>query len=168
MFPWIPIILGNDFSGLRDQMIIELLYMTGIRKAELIGLKDRDLDIPGCTVKVTGKRNKQRIVPILPVFAERLSNYMVIRSERLGKIDGSWFFVTDKGRKLYDKFVYNCVKKFLTSVTTIEKKSPHVLRHSFATHMLNAGAPLNTVKEFLGHASLYPQLRSIPIIRSRN
>lgn len=144
----------NDFGSLRDFTIIEMLYFTGMRRAELINLTDGAVDLDSQSVKVTGKRNKQRIIPLVPEFISRLKDYLKLRDETFGKIEGDWFFVTDKGNKLYDKFVYSCVKKFLSSVTTIEKKSPHVLRHTFATHMLNSGASLNSVKEFLGHASL--------------
>lgn len=145
---------GDGFGETRDRMIVEMLYMTGMRRAELIGLKDSSVDMEGFAVKVTGKRNKQRIIPLLPEFVKRLEAYKVLREATFMGTGVSWFFVTDKGGKLYDKFVYNTVKNFLSLVTTIEKKSPHVLRHTFATHMLNSGAPLNAVKEFLGHASL--------------
>jgi len=145
---------GDDFKVTRDRLIVEMLYMTGMRRAELIGLKDSSVDMEGFSVKVTGKRNKQRIIPMLPEFVKRLEVYKGLRDETFGRTEGTWFFVTDKGEKLYEKFVYNTVKNFLSLVTTIEKKSPHVLRHTFATHMLNSGAPLNAVKEFLGHASL--------------
>ena len=145
---------NQDFRSLRNINIIEMLYFTGMRRAELINLTDGSIDFDGLTVKVTGKRNKQRIIPLVPEFASRLKVYMRLRKETYGEIEGQWFFVTDKGNKLYDKFVYNCVKYFLSLITTIEKKSPHVLRHSFATHMLNSGASLNSVKEFLGHSSL--------------
>lgn len=145
---------GDDFKGTRDRLIVEMLYMTGMRRAELIGLKDSSVDMEGFSVKVTGKRNKQRIIPLLPEFVKRLEVYKGLRDETFGMAEGTWFFVTDKGEKLYEKFVYNTVKNFLSLITTIEKKSPHVLRHTFATHMLNSGAPLNAVKEFLGHASL--------------
>ncbi len=145
---------NEGFGSLRDYTIIEMLYFTGMRRAELINLTDVSVDFEGLTVKVTGKRNKQRIIPLIPEFVSELKKYKKLREETFGEIEGQWFFVTDKGNKLYDKFVYNRVKKFLSLVTTIEKKSPHVLRHTFATHMLNSGASLNSVKEFLGHASL--------------
>jgi integrase/recombinase XerC len=145
---------GNDFSGLRNRTIIEMLYLTGMRRAELIGLHNNDVDLRESTVKVTGKRNKQRIIPLTKPFTARLEDYVKVRNEfaEAGKSD--WFFITDKGNKLYDKFVYNLVRNYLSMVTTIEKKSPHILRHTFATHMLNRGADLNAIKEFLGHANL--------------
>jgi integrase/recombinase XerC len=145
---------GDDFPGIRNRTIIEMLYLTGMRRAELIGLKDMDVDLRGATVKVTGKRNKQRIIPLTKPFIARLEEYLKVRNEAVHPVDGSWFFKTDKGNKLYDKYVYNTVRKYLAIVTTIDKKSPHVLRHTFATHMLNRGAGLNTIKEFLGHANL--------------
>ena len=145
---------GSDFAGIRNRTIIEMLYLTGMRRAELIGLRLQDVDLRGGLVKVTGKRNKQRIIPLTKEFTVRLDEYLKMRNEN-GAGDGSeWFFITDKGNKLYDKYVYNTVTGYLSMVTTIEKKSPHILRHTFATHMLNHGADLNVIKEFLGHASL--------------
>lgn len=145
---------GNDFAGIRNRTIIEMLYLTGMRRAELIGLSDGDVDLREGTVKVTGKRNKQRIIPLTKDFTKRLEEYINTRNDNTVKESENWFFITDKGNKLYDKYVYNVVKRYLTMVTTIEKKSPHILRHSFATHMLNRGAGLNAIKEFLGHANL--------------
>ena len=145
---------GDDFAGIRNSVIIEMLYTTGMRRAELTGLKDTDVDIQGATVKVTGKRNKQRIIPLLNPFILRLEQYIKVRNENFPDRPGGWFFISDRGNKMYDKYVYNTVRRYLAMVTTIEKKSPHILRHSFATHMLNRGADLNSIKEFLGHASL--------------
>ena len=145
---------GDDFTGIRNSVIIEMLYTTGMRRAELTGLKDTDVDIQGATVKVTGKRNKQRIIPLLKPFILRLEQYIKVRNENFPDRAGGWFFISDRGNKMYDKYVYNTVRRYLAMVTTIEKKSPHILRHSFATHMLNRGADLNSIKEFLGHASL--------------
>jgi integrase/recombinase XerC len=145
---------GNDFKGIRNKTIVEMLYLTGIRRAELIGLKNSDVDLSGFTIKVTGKRNKQRIIPIIRTFVPQLEQYIKSRDEAHSAENGGWFFITNSGNKLYDKFVYNTVKSYLTLVTTIEKRSPHVLRHTFATHMLNHGADLNSIKELLGHANL--------------
>jgi integrase/recombinase XerC len=145
---------GEDFSGIRNRAIIEMLYMTGMRRSELIGLHIGDIDFRELTVKVTGKRNKQRVIPLTKSFTASLEEYLRLRYETLNDGNNSWFFITDKGNKLYDKYVYNIVKGYLSMVTTIEKKSPHVLRHTFATHMLNHGADLNAIKEFLGHANL--------------
>ena len=145
---------GDDFTGIRNIVIIEMRYTTGMRRAELTGLKDTDIDIQGATVKVTGKRNKQRIIPLLKPFILRLEQYIKVRNENFPDRAEGWFFISDRGNKMYDKYVYNTVRRYLAMVTTIEKKSPHILRHSFATHMLNRGADLNSIKEFLGHASL--------------
>jgi integrase/recombinase XerC len=145
---------GENFTGVRNRTIIEMLYLTGMRRAELIGLRDVDIDLVDGTVKVTGKRNKQRIIPLVKPFLERLGEYLKLRNDEGKSRDGDWFFITDKGNKLYDKYVYNVVNRYLAMVTTIERKSPHVLRHTFATHMLNRGADLNSIKELLGHANL--------------
>jgi integrase/recombinase XerC len=145
---------GDDFAGVRNKTIIELLYLTGMRRSELIGLKDSDFDFAKSEVRVTGKKNKQRIIPVLKSFITTLEDYINKRDENIAKKEGEWFFLTDKGNKLYDKFVYNKVKSYLSAVTTSDKKSPHVLRHTFATHMLNRGADLNSIKELLGHANL--------------
>ena len=145
---------GDDFDGLRNRTIIEMLYLTGMRRSELIGLHSNDIDFMEATVKVTGKRNKQRIIPLTKPFVARLEEYYNKRNEFAGSGNAEWFFITGKGNKLYDKYVYNVVRGYLSMVTTIEKRSPHILRHSFATHMLNHGADLNAIKEFLGHANL--------------
>jgi integrase/recombinase XerC len=145
---------GDDFKGVRNKIIIEMLYLTGMRRAELIGLRDKDVDLGGASVKVTGKRNKQRILPLLKTFTTKLEDYVRIRDREFPSSKREWFFVGNRGNKMYDKYVYNIVRKYLSMVTTIEKKSPHVLRHSFATHMLNKGADLNSIKEFLGHSNL--------------
>ena len=143
---------GDNFSGVRDRTIIEILYLTGMRRSELISLRDEDVDLSSGQVRVTGKRNKQRVIPMAGSFIKSLEVYLESRI-RAGHA-GDWFFVTEKGNKMYDKGVYNIVKRYLSMVTTVEKKSPHVLRHTFATHMLNHGADLNSIKELLGHASL--------------
>jgi integrase/recombinase XerC len=145
---------GDDFRGVRNRTIIEMLYLTGMRRAELIGLRNRDIDLDSSVLKVTGKRNKQRIIPVLESFKTRITEYSALRDQKFPAGNDDWFFLTDSGNKLYDKLVYNTVKGYLTMVTTIEKKSPHVLRHTFATHMLNHGADLNSIKELLGHANL--------------
>jgi integrase/recombinase XerC len=145
---------GDDFAGIRNRTIIEMLYLTGIRRSELIGLRNQDIDLSEGSVKVTGKRNKQRIIPLVKPFVKHLEEYLKLRDEKVTPAVNEWFFITDKGNKLYDKYVYNIVNSYLAMVTTIEKKSPHILRHTFATHMLNRGADLNSIKELLGHANL--------------
>ena len=145
---------GESFAGIRNRTIIEMLYFTGMRRSELIGLRYVDVDMSEGTVKVTGKRNKQRIIPLVKPFLKRLDEYIKIRDENNDAGRKEWFFITDKGNKLYDKYVYNTVNRYLSFVTTIEKRSPHVLRHTFATHMLNNGADLNSIKELLGHSNL--------------
>jgi integrase/recombinase XerC len=145
---------GESFAGIRNRTIIEILYLTGMRRSELIGLRDNDIDLSEGSLKVTGKRNKQRIIPLVKPFIKRLEEYIKVRNDNVAAENNGWFFITDKGNKLYDKYVYNTVNCYLAMVTTIEKKSPHVLRHTFATHMLNRGADLNSIKELLGHANL--------------
>jgi len=145
---------GKSFAGIRNRTIIEMLYFTGMRRSELIGLRNNDVDLQEATVKVTGKRNKQRIIPLVKSFVKRLEEYIEVRDGFISSGDEGWFFITDKGNKLYGKYVYNTVYNYLAMVTTIEKKSPHILRHTFATHMLNHGADLNSIKELLGHANL--------------
>jgi len=144
----------DSFAGIRNRTIIELLYLTGMRRSELIGLRNNDVDLQEGSVKVTGKRNKQRIIPLVRPFIKRLEEYIMLRDAELAPENNGWFFITDKGNKLYDKYVYTTVNRYLSMVTTIEKKSPHILRHTFATHMLNRGADLNSIKELLGHANL--------------
>ncbi len=144
----------DSFSGIRNRTIIELLYLTGMRRSELIGLRNNDVDLQEGSVKVTGKRNKQRIIPLVRPFIKRLEEYIKVRDAKITPENNGWFFITDKGNKLYDKYVYTIVNRYLSMVTTIEKKSPHILRHTFATHMLNRGADLNSIKELLGHANL--------------
>ncbi|MGQ0829599.1 MAG: tyrosine recombinase XerC [Bacteroidota bacterium] len=141
---------GNDFDGQRDKLIIELFYATGMRLSELINLKDSDINMSKCQLKVLGKRNKERIIPFNDELKELLKHYSKVKP---GSTEG-YLFVNRKGKKLYEKFAYRVVNQYLSGVTTIDKKSPHVLRHTFATHMLNNGADLNAIKELLGHANL--------------
>jgi len=145
---------GEDFSGIRNRLLIEILYTTGIRREELIGMRDHDIDIDGMTIKVLGKRNKERMIPFIKEMKPNIEKYLKYRNESFPGLVNSYFFLSDKGKKMYGKLVYHIVKKHLEFVTTIEKKSPHILRHTFATHLLNNGADLNAVKELLGHANL--------------
>lgn len=145
---------SDDFRGTRDRMIIELLYNTGMRRAELIGLKLADIDFQRARLKVLGKGNKERLIPFGPNLAKNLQEYLQIRETTFPDNDSNALFLTEKGKDLYPKLVYNIVKKYLSVVTTVEQRSPHVLRHSFATHLTENGADLNAVKALLGHSSL--------------
>ncbi|WP_278626223.1 tyrosine-type recombinase/integrase [Parabacteroides gordonii] len=144
---------GEDFEGVRNRLMLEMLYDTGIRRSELIGMQDSDVDCESMQIRVTGKRNKQRLIP----FAEGLKNlieaYTEVRNREVGSESG-WFFVRKNGEQLSAGIVYTIVKDKLSEIPTLAKRSPHVLRHSFATSMLNNGAELNAVKEILGHSSL--------------
>lgn len=144
---------GEDFTGLRDKAVLSLFYGTGMRLAELKGIKMADLQIGEGVVKVIGKRNKERLIPYPLEIRDELSRYIKIRSDLFGD-SNSYLFLTDKGEQVYDKLLYRIVRKYLSLVTTMEKRSPHILRHSYATHLLNRGADLNAIKELLGHASL--------------
>jgi integrase/recombinase XerC len=145
---------GNDFNGFRNRMLIEMFYMTGMRLSELIQLKDQQVALDQLTIRVIGKRNKERLIPLHPHFTTVISQYMQKRDKEIPDREDGFFFVTGKGRKLYPKLVYRVVHQYLELVTTLERKSPHILRHTFATHMLNRGADLNAIKELLGHANL--------------
>ncbi len=144
----------NNFEGNRDKLMIELLYATGMRRAELIALKLTDIDYYGNTIKVLGKRNKERVIPLLPSLMEQLRLYLEYREKLDSVVDGAFLFLTQSGYKIYETLVYRVINKYLSEVSTKVKKSPHMLRHTFATHLLNMGADLNAVKELLGHSSL--------------
>ena len=144
----------EGFEGVRDKLIIDLFYTTGIRKAELIGLKLSSIDYATTTLKVLGKRNKERLVPLLPILLEQLKMYLSERSKLTQIKDSEILFLTKKGVKLNDTFVYRLINLYFSAISEKVKKSPHILRHTFATHMLNNGADLNSVKELLGHSSL--------------
>jgi integrase/recombinase XerC len=139
------------FDQEQDRLMVETFYQTGMRSAELIGLCWGDFDPGEGSLKVLGKRNKERKIPLTPAFVQRLTDY----KKRLdGAVPATPIFVTSKGEKLYPKLVYKVVNTYLSLVSGVEKKSPHILRHSFATHMLNRGADLNAIKEILGHSNL--------------
>lgn len=144
----------EDFQGVRDKVIIELFYNTGIRLAELINLKEVQVDLTGETIKVLGKRNKERVIPISSHFAAILHDYISLKKQQNFPNQSEFLIVSNLGQKVYEKLVYRIVNHYLGMVTTINKKSPHILRHTFATHMLNRGAELNSIKEILGHSSL--------------
>jgi integrase/recombinase XerC len=144
----------DGFEGIRNKLIIELFYSTGIRRIELVELKLKDVDYSNKTLKVLGKRNKERILPLLESVLITLNTYLVLRNE-LGNItDSDYLFLTKKGVKIYETLVYRIINEYFSLASSKVKKSPHILRHSFATHLLNQGADLNAVKELLGHSSL--------------
>lgn len=148
---------SDDFDGITVRLIIELLYTTGMRLAELINLKTEDVNLRASTVKVLGKRNKERIIPFPDEIGKLIAEYIVQRRKIVAEnpdSDSEILLIRSSGKKTGRTFVYKKVKQYLSLVTTINKKSPHVLRHTFATHMLNNGADLNAIKELLGHANL--------------
>ena len=146
----------DDVFDFRNRLILELFYTTGIRRAELISLKCSDVDHSYKSIKVLGKGNKERRIPISQSISDKVKRWIEWREDTFTDtpIDAEYIFITDKGRQLYPKWVYNMVKRYLNTVTTQKKKSPHVLRHSFATHLMDGGAELNAVKDLLGHANL--------------
>ncbi len=144
----------KDFPGLRDRLILEMFYSTGIRLSELIQIKHFEISLSKKQVKVTGKGNKQRIIPLLPSLITLIKDYNQEKAKQYPIEEKNYLFLTNKGEKLYPKFVYRLVNFYLSKYTTAGKQSPHVLRHTFATHMLNNGADINAIKELLGHASL--------------
>ena len=145
----------DAFTGKRNKLVLELLYGTGIRLSELIHLKKSDINLKEGLIKVLGKRNKERIIPLPAELISVIDDYTISREKALGEYTGDDFLVvTDKGRKTYPMYIYRIVNRFLALFTTADKKSPHVLRHTFATHLLNKGADLNAIKDLLGHSSL--------------
>jgi integrase/recombinase XerC len=146
--------LVTDFEGLRNKLIVELFYATGIRRIELIQIKLNDIDLQNKTLKVLGKRNKERYIPLISSVIDSLNKYMVERNNLNIIKDKSYLFLTKKGVKIYETLVYRIINDYFSKASSKVKRSPHILRHSFATHLLSQGANLNAVKELLGHSSL--------------
>lgn len=144
----------DGWEGRTQKLLIQLFYNTGMRQAELIGLREMNISSSSQTIKVLGKGNKERIIPLSQPLMDELKSYMLDKRKLFELFDNVFLLITAGGKKLYPRYVYNTVNKYLSMVTTIDKKSPHVLRHSFATHLMNNGADLNAVKELLGHSSL--------------
>lgn len=146
---------ASNYEPMRNILIIEMLYQTGMRRSELVNLKNEDIDLYRKTIKVLGKRNKERYIPFTDDFKKLILDYINIKNDFFAnkQIDDS-FFVLKNGKKLYDKFVYRVVNSYLSDINYISQKSPHILRHTFATHLLQQGADLNAIKELLGHSSL--------------
>jgi len=145
-------VFHDDFEGKRNMLIIEMLYSTGLRRDELINIKIDDIFFDDSLIKVRGKRNKERLVPIITTLKQSMDIYLELRNQVKTKFNN--LFITSKGTKIGPSLVYRIVKKYFSKVSTKVKRSPHVLRHSFATHLLNNGADINSIKEILGHSSL--------------
>ncbi|MEL4308145.1 tyrosine-type recombinase/integrase [Joostella sp. CR20] len=144
----------DDFEGVRDKLIIELFYATGMRRIELVELKLQSVDFSNKTIKVLGKRNKERIVPLMTSVEKYLKEYLALREAYVNEASKDCLFLLKNGHKIYENLVYRIINKYFSRASTKLKKSPHILRHTFATHLLNKGADLNAVKELLGHSSL--------------
>lgn len=145
---------AKTFEEKRNKLMAELFYSTGIRRAELIGIQLKDVDLEGKLLKVLGKRNKERMIPLLPSVVASIKEYLPERQEKSAGAEERHLFITGKGVKMYERLVYDIIKNYFRGVSSKQKQSPHILRHSFATHLLNQGADLNAVKELLGHSSL--------------
>ena len=144
----------NDYKGVLQKSIIAFFYFTGVRRIELINIKESDISLESSTIKVMGKRSKERIIPILPKLKKSLEDYREIKSKFKGNTSPEYLFISKNGKQLSEKFVYRTVNEYFKLVSPKIKKAPHVLRHSFATHLINEGADINSVKELLGHSSL--------------
>jgi integrase/recombinase XerC len=147
-------VFGEHFEGVRNKLIIELFYATGIRRNELVHIKIEDISLRNGTLKVLGKRNKERIIPILSVLQKPIQEYITLREEVKTETSENFFFLLKNGNKIYEALVYRIINTYFSAASSKSKKSPHILRHTFATHILNRGADLNSVKELLGHSSL--------------
>jgi len=145
---------GEDFKSVRDRLIVELFYATGMRRIELVNLKINNIDLLGKQVKVLGKRNKERYIPLLLSTVVTIKRYLELRAEVVVESKDPFLLLTEKGVKIYETLVYRIINRYFSEASSKVKKSPHILRHSFATHLLNEGANLNAVKELLGHSSL--------------
>jgi integrase/recombinase XerC len=145
---------ADNFEGLRDLLVLELLYATGMRLSELIGLRDNHVNLSGCQLKVLGKRNKERIIPFPRQLVSVIESYLHERNKLFGKPEHGHLLVTNRGEACYPMFVYRIVQRYLSLYTTTPKRSPHTLRHTYATHLLNRGAEINAVKDLLGHSNL--------------
>ncbi len=144
---------SDTWKSLNAKMLITMFYSTGMRLSELLSLKEKQIDFSRSSIKVLGKGNKERVIPVSQETIENIRQYQELRNKEIGSSDG-FLLVTEKGKKLYPKYAYLLVNQYLGTVGTLDKKSPHVLRHTFATHLMNNGADLNAVKELLGHSSL--------------
>ncbi|MDX1666373.1 MAG: tyrosine-type recombinase/integrase [Saprospiraceae bacterium] len=145
---------GDDFSGIRDRLMLELLYATGMRRAELLELRPADISLPQRQIKVFGKGKKERLIPIDESLAALVKQYLTIRAETFPQSGNPSLLLTDRGEKPYPKWIYLRVRRYLSMVSSLQQRSPHVLRHSFATHLSNNGADLNAIKALLGHSNL--------------
>ena len=145
-------LFGDDFFGRRDRLMLRLLYETGIRRGELVGLRDSSADLGSLTLKVRGKGDKERLIPIENELAHNISEYLALKQQEMGDVE--WMFVNHRGKQMNPTSVNNVVKKYMTSLSNADRVSPHVFRHSFATHILNEGGDLAAIKELMGHENL--------------